>query len=121
MAHILNTSPKTYACNCVGPQNGDPVCPCMMGAHRERELGKRALEILRQRGYFDSDAKTVGETPAEKAKRIGVPLIPARPVAQPLDQNPIVSVCSACGMEMRRVMGFSCSRSDCPCFAKVVC
>lgn len=21
---------KTYACNCIGPQNGQPVCPCAM-------------------------------------------------------------------------------------------
>jgi hypothetical protein len=22
--------PIAHACNCMGPQNGDPVCPCMM-------------------------------------------------------------------------------------------
>lgn len=21
---------KTYSCGCIGPQNGDPLCPCMM-------------------------------------------------------------------------------------------
>lgn len=35
--------PQTYACNCIGPQNGDPACPCAMPAYREREAGKRAL------------------------------------------------------------------------------
>lgn len=34
------------ACNCVGPQNGDPVCPCMMGAYREREMHRRSHETL---------------------------------------------------------------------------
>lgn len=22
--------PTAHSCNCVGPRNGDPVCPCMM-------------------------------------------------------------------------------------------
>ena len=41
-------SQEARACNCIGPQNGNPVCPCMMPAHREREAGKMALEILRR-------------------------------------------------------------------------
>lgn len=24
------TSAISHACNCIGPQNGDPVCPCQM-------------------------------------------------------------------------------------------
>lgn len=35
-------------CFCVGPQDGDPVCPCKMPAYRERELGSRALDLLRR-------------------------------------------------------------------------
>lgn len=38
---------ESHACNCMGPRPGDPVCPCMMPAHREREAGKRALELMR--------------------------------------------------------------------------
>ncbi len=34
------------ACNCIGPQNGDPACPCAMVGYRERELGKKALEAI---------------------------------------------------------------------------
>lgn len=46
--------PQPYSearvCGCVGPQNGDPVCPCRMPAHLEREAGRKALELLRQVG-----------------------------------------------------------------------
>jgi len=40
----------THACNCVGPQNGDPVCPCQMAG----------------RAYGDAFAKLArGEDPAD--------------------------------------------------------
>lgn len=38
---------EARSCNCVGPRNGDPVCPCRMPAYREREAGRKALEFLR--------------------------------------------------------------------------
>ncbi|WP_066770021.1 hypothetical protein [Sphingobium sp. CCH11-B1] len=104
------------ACNCVGPQNGDPVCPCAMPAYRERQLGERALEFIRKQGL---EKEISHETPAQKAKRIGVPLIPARPKPQQPAFDPVISVCGACGMEMRKVMGYACPRSDCPCFPQV--
>jgi hypothetical protein len=31
----------TIPCNCIGPQSGDPVCPCMMTGYRQREMEKR--------------------------------------------------------------------------------
>jgi hypothetical protein len=37
---------EAHACNCIGPQNGAPVCPCRMPAYQELQAGKRALEIL---------------------------------------------------------------------------
>lgn len=40
------TETFSHACNCVGPQNDDPVCPCMMRGHVLREAGARALDIL---------------------------------------------------------------------------
>jgi len=52
-----NTSPSR-ACNCIGPQNGDPVCPCLMPAHRERERGKQALEFIRKNGLLGELLKT---------------------------------------------------------------
>lgn len=117
MSGYAISSAMTRACNCIGPQNGDPVCPCAMPAYHERELGKKALEILRG----GSGPVASPETPAEKAKRIGVPLIPARPKPAPVEANPVVSICGACGVEMRQIMNFACSRMDCPCFAQVTC
>lgn len=56
------------------------------------------------------------ETPAEKARRLGVPLIrkpiPLAPI--PGDPNPVTSVCGECGREMRRIMGYVCESADCP-------
>jgi len=55
------------------------------------------------------------ESPEEKARRLGVPLIKKWPIAkQAIDPNPIVSVCGECGLEIRVVMGFYCARSGCP-------
>lgn len=42
----IEKAAATRTCFCIGPQNGDPVCPCKMAAHTERERGKMALEIL---------------------------------------------------------------------------
>lgn len=56
------------------------------------------------------------ETPEEKARRIGVPLIPKRkalPVLPGLGE-PTVAVCGECGIEIRQVMHYACMRSNCP-------
>jgi hypothetical protein len=37
---------ETRACNCIGPQNGDPVCPCMMPEHNRRKMADWALEVF---------------------------------------------------------------------------
>ncbi len=57
------------------------------------------------------------ETPREKADRLGVPLIESfpsipRPGSPPYD--PVVSVCGKCGLELRQVMGYVCSKPGCP-------
>lgn len=54
------------------------------------------------------------ETPAEKAKRLKVPLLgptPSRPI---FDPDPTISVCGTCGLELKRIMGYVCSQNDCP-------
>lgn len=28
--YIWNADDYAHACNCVGPRNGEPLCPCMM-------------------------------------------------------------------------------------------
>lgn len=54
------------------------------------------------------------ETPEERARRIGVPLVPRRPET-PVSPDPIVGVCGECGLELRRVMMYSCPNGRCPC------
>lgn len=66
----------------------------------------------------------INETPEEKADRIGVPLIPKRPRPRkpqadpwkkPVDEtNPTVGVCGECGIEVKRIMYFSCGNDRCP-------
>jgi hypothetical protein len=61
------------------------------------------------------------KTPAEKAKEHGVPLIPKKspndlwkPININPDPNPVVSVCGECGLEIRKIMHYSCKNIDCP-------
>lgn len=60
-------------------------------------------------------SQTTAETPEQKAKRLGVPLIPKCPTTPP-PGNPhgVVSVCGECGLEIYRTMGYSCQRNNCP-------
>ena len=58
-------------------------------------------------------------TPSEKAKKLGVPLIPPLPIPKPqagmpTEPNPIVSVCGECGIECRKMMWYSCQKPHCP-------
>jgi hypothetical protein len=41
---------ESRSCNCVGPRNGDPVCPCMMPEHNRRKMADMALDILMRMG-----------------------------------------------------------------------
>lgn len=54
------------------------------------------------------------ESPEEKAKRLGVPMIHQVAEKPKVDPNPVVAVCGACGMEIRRVMYLSCQYYRCP-------
>jgi len=49
----------------------------------------------------------------DEADRIGVPVIPALP-GRPLDPNPVVAICGACGRKVRQVEMYSCSKGNCP-------
>lgn len=35
-----------HACHCIGPKNGDPVCPCQMPEYLRRKRADAALAIL---------------------------------------------------------------------------
>ena len=55
------------------------------------------------------------ETPEQKAARLRVPIIaPVKGGNVPCD-NPVRAICGACGLELRRIMMYVCSRNDCPC------
>lgn len=56
----------------------------------------------------------------DKADQAGVPLIPPLP-DRPLDPNPVVAICGACGREVRQVEMYSCSRTNCPIQPRVFC
>jgi len=44
MAHIrAGVSAVIHPCNCIGPQNGDPVCPCQMRSVSIRD-GRYVME-----------------------------------------------------------------------------
>lgn len=54
------------------------------------------------------------ETTEDKARRIGVPLIPRLPPDRRYETNPVVSVCGECGMEIRLNSSYSCGNTRCP-------
>jgi hypothetical protein len=60
----------------------------------------------------------MNENPADKARRLGVPLIPSSPNLPELPENnpidPTVAVCGKCGLEIKRIMGYFCSQGNCP-------
>lgn len=33
-------------CNCVGPRNGAPVCPCLMPGYLRRQSAENALQLI---------------------------------------------------------------------------
>ncbi len=45
-------------------------------------------------------------------------LLDTEATANPLDLNPIVGECSQCKLILRRVMHYSCQKSECPIFLK---
>ena len=54
------------------------------------------------------------ETPEEKARRKGVPLIPKRAPVKPMRSDSTIAICGECGLEIKMVMGYCCSRANCP-------
>ena len=47
VANIPHTS-SAHSCNCIGPQNGEPKCPCMMKSIIQRD--GRWIELERDLG-----------------------------------------------------------------------
>ena len=61
----------------------------------------------------------MNETPEQKAKRIGVPLIPKRQTPDPWDRrgpSQVAAVCGECGLAIPQgPFGYCCPRATCPC------
>ena len=61
----------------------------------------------------------MSESIEEKARRMGVPVIPRRrppPTAPyPHPQGGPVAICGECGLELHRTMGYCCPHANCPC------
>jgi hypothetical protein len=61
---------------------------------------------------------TLSETPEEKARRLGVTLIPVRTPLPKLHPD-VVAVCGKCGREIGQIDMYVCSDSECPLSSKV--
>lgn len=95
-----------------------------LGVHATVEIGGRTYEVHGAEcgaPGCECDARLVevglhpaaGETPEERARRIGVPLVPRRPPEHP--DHAVLAVCGVCGIDLRRVMMRCCQEEDCPC------
>ena len=72
------------------------------------------------------------ETPEEKAKRLGVKVIPKLPPMLPKELNPkglfpdigklnpVVGICGECGDELHRIGNRTCFNQNCPCFPQII-
>lgn len=58
----------------------------------------------------------MAETPAQKAKRLGVPVIGSRIAPKPpADPDPPIGVCGRCGVTLKRRMNYACDDEQwCP-------
>lgn len=57
------------------------------------------------------------ETPQEKAKRIGVPIIPSKKKKKDKPKDPhkkTIAVCGECGREVKEIDFYSCNKDNCP-------
>lgn len=51
----------------------------------------------------------------EKAKRLGVPIIPKRPPIRPwIPGNEVTAICGECGLELKHMMMYACRHANCP-------
>ena len=56
----------------------------------------------------------MNESPEDKAKRIGVLLIPSRPQQRKENLQGVIAICGECGLEIYRSMGYCCPKQNCP-------
>lgn len=64
------------ACNCIGPQNGAPVCPCQLGDYLQRQAEREA--------WMREQARIVDRIFRGKAK----PRVRVKAISRPLPAPP---------------------------------
>jgi hypothetical protein len=57
---------------------------------------------------------TIDEEIAQRAKRLGVPVVPKLPPQPTSTPNPVVSVCGQCGREVHMYESYYCGFASCP-------
>ena len=60
----------------------------------------------------------ISKTIEDRARELGVPVIQPLPEPRPIEINPTVAICGKCGLELKQVMGYVCSDSNCPVFPR---
>lgn len=83
---ITVPSQGDHVCGCIGPQNGEPLCPCRMRCVTIKD--GRYVEVI-DHGPVPSDKKPVSGVWACE--------------------------CPKCGLKLAEVMGYVCTRQGCPC------
>lgn len=61
------------------------------------------------------------KTPFEKARDLGVPLIPKLPGPWTQTNHDVVAVCGECGRSIHRIEGYVCPNGRCPIQMKSIC
>lgn len=108
----------------------DIKCPCWCHRGAGYVAGCCLCTDLTQESWGSQSTtihtkQTTGET-INKTKRGSDgrdhPVIPPLPHEEPnLDPNPIVSICGECGLEIRKIMMYSCQNSRCPVQPRTTC
>ena len=100
---------------------------------REKELAEGVIEL--ERKLFEAIKVHCAPSKAALAREVirlpvlddfakpcvPVPVVPPIQDQGPVDPNPVVAKCGACGMDWRQTMHYVCGRGDCPMQTRVTC
>lgn len=59
MSSYSASSIDAKSCNCIGPQNGEPKCPCVMESKKIRKIGNRWVQPEQDLGPVSPEAKEI--------------------------------------------------------------
>lgn len=94
-------------CRCPGPHTDTIVNGCQKCGLNGRSDGGAEMAAKPLDGFAQRAAE-------RRAEDLGVPLLRPKPKLPIHDSNPVVAICGACGIEVRKVMSMACRRADCP-------